>query len=93
MTSLEAWGPDVLVSDSGWAEHDSYSLIGKVQSLDADRGGRIPAAALTSVSRTDERLRQMLAVVQRDVPKPVEPAVLTAEIARITGRERRRAQR
>jgi hypothetical protein len=64
-----------------------------VQSLDADRGGRIPAAALTPVARTDERLRHMLADVQRDVPKPVEPAVLTAEIARITGRERRRAQR
>ena len=93
LTSLEAWRPDVLVSDSGSAEHDSYSLIGKVQSLDADRGGRIPAAALTPVSRTDERWRQMLADVQRDVPKPVEPAVLTAEIARITGRERRRAQR
>lgn len=93
LTSLEAWRPDVLVSDSGSAEHDSYSLIGKVQSLEADRGGRIPAAALTPVARTDERLRHMLADVQRDVPKPVEPAVLTAEIARVTGRERRRAQR
>ena len=93
LTSLEAWRPDVLVSDSGPPDHDSYSLIGKVQTLDADRGGRIPAAALTPVARTDERLRHMLADVQRDVPKPVEPAVLTAEIARVTGRERRRAQR
>ena len=93
LTSLESWRPDVLVSDSTSADHDSYSLIGKVQSLDADRGGRIPAAALTPVARTDERLRHMLADVQREVPKPVEPAVLTAEIARVTGRERRRAQR
>lgn len=93
LDSLESWGPDVLVSDSAAPEHDSYALVGKLQSLDSERGGRIPAAALTSVSRTDERLRTMLAAVHRDVPKPVEPAVLTAEIARLAGRERRRAQR
>jgi CheY-like chemotaxis protein len=93
LDSLESWQPDVLVSDSTAPEHDSYALVGKVQSLDSDRGGRIPAVALTSVSRTDERMRGMLAAVHRDVPKPVEPSVLTAEIARLAGRERRRAQR
>ncbi|MEX2662226.1 MAG: response regulator, partial [Vicinamibacterales bacterium] len=93
LDSLEAWRPDVLVSDSLSPDHDSYALVGKVQSLEADRGGRIPAVALTSVARTDQRLRNMLADVQRDVPKPVEPAVLTSEIARLTGRERRREQR
>lgn len=90
---LEAWRPDVLVSDSVSPDHDFYALIGKVQTLESERGGRIPAVALTSVSRTDERLRDMLADVQRDVPKPVEPAVLTSEIAKLTGRERRREQR
>jgi signal transduction histidine kinase/CheY-like chemotaxis protein len=93
LTSLEAWRPDVLVSDSLSAEHDSYSLIGKVRSLEAHRGGRIPAAALTTAARTDERLRHLLADVQREVPKPIEPGTLTAEIARLTGRERRRAER
>ncbi|HVJ28589.1 MAG TPA: hybrid sensor histidine kinase/response regulator [Vicinamibacterales bacterium] len=90
---LEAWRPDVLVSDTVSPDHDFYALVGKVQTLESERGGRIPAVALTSVSRTDERLRDMLADVQRDVPKPVEPAVLTSEIARLTGRERRREQR
>jgi signal transduction histidine kinase/CheY-like chemotaxis protein len=90
---LESWRPDVLVSDSASPEHDGYSLVGKVQSLEADRGGRIPALALTSMARTDAGMRRMLSDVKRDLPKPVEPAVLTAEIARLTGRERRRAQR
>ena len=90
---LEAWRPDVLVSDSGSPERDSYALIGKVRSLEADRGGRIPALALTSFSQTDEGVRRLLSSVKRDLPKPVEPAVLAAEIARLTGRERRRAQR
>jgi signal transduction histidine kinase len=91
LESLEAWCPDVLVSDS--TSPDSYALVGRVQALDADRGGRIPALALTARGRSDKRLGRMLTEVHRDVPKPVEPAVLAAEIARLTGRERRRAQR
>jgi signal transduction histidine kinase/CheY-like chemotaxis protein len=89
---LEDWRPDVLISDLS-PEHDSYAIVGKVQSLEANRGGRIPAVALTNVRLTDERLRDMLARVHADIPKPVEPAVLTAEIARLAGRERRRASR
>jgi CheY-like chemotaxis protein/anti-sigma regulatory factor (Ser/Thr protein kinase) len=90
---LEVWRPDVLVSDSVFPDHDAYTVVGKVQSLESDRGGRIPALALTTLPRTDETTRQLLSAVHRDLPKPVEPAVLTAEIARLTGRERRRAQR
>jgi signal transduction histidine kinase len=93
LESLEAWRPDVLVSDSVAPEHDIYALVGKVQTLEADRGGRIPAAALTAWSRVDQRVRRMLEPVQTELPKPVEPAVLTAEIARLTGRERRRVAR
>jgi CheY-like chemotaxis protein len=93
LESLEAWRPDVLVSDSVTPEHDSYALVSKVQTLEADRGGRIPAAALTAWSRVDQRARRMLESAQIDLPKPVEPAVLTAEIARLTGRERRRVAR
>jgi CheY-like chemotaxis protein len=90
---LESWRPDVLVSDAISPERDAYALVGKVQSLESDRGGRIPALALTTMSRTDDDMRRMLSDVQRDLPKPVEPAILTAEIARLTGRERRRARR
>jgi len=90
---LEAWRPDVLISDAMSPDHDAYALVGKVQSLESDRGGRIPALALTSMARTDEAMKRLLSDVKRDLPKPVEPAVLAAEIARLTGRERRRAQR
>jgi signal transduction histidine kinase/ActR/RegA family two-component response regulator len=93
LESLEAWSPDVLVSDSSSPEHASYTLVGKIRSLDAERGGRIPALALTTFARTDQRLGQMLAGVQRDLPKPVEPAILESEIARLVGRERRRVHR
>jgi signal transduction histidine kinase len=93
LEALEAWRPDALITDSASPERDSYAVIGKVQWLEADRGGRIPAAALTAYARTDERVRQMLDAVHSDLPKPIEPAQLTAEIARLTGRERRRVER
>jgi signal transduction histidine kinase/CheY-like chemotaxis protein len=92
LESLEAWRPDIVVSDADSPRHDSYSLIGKIETLDADRGGRIPALALTTLGRSDPRLGQLISEVHRDVPKPVEPALLTAEIARLAGRDRRRAR-
>ena len=90
---LESWRPDVLVSDTPSPERDAYCLVGKVHSLETDRGGRIPSLALTSMSVTDADMRRMLADARLDLPKPVEPAILTAAIARLAGRERRRASR
>jgi signal transduction histidine kinase len=92
LESLEAWRPDVLVREAGPAEPGSYALFGKIRTLDADRGGRIPALTLTTFDPIDGRLGQLIAQMQRDVPKPIEPATLTAEVARLAGRERRRAQ-
>jgi signal transduction histidine kinase len=93
LEALEAWRPDVLVSDTASPERDTYALVGKVQSLESNRGGRIPALALTTIARADEGMRRMLAAVKRDLPRPVDPSLLAAEIARLTGRERRRAVR
>ena len=93
LEALESWRPDVLVSDGGSPEHDCYSVFGKLASLESERGGRIPALALTNLARTDHQIREMLAASLVDVPKPVEPALLAAEVARLAGRERPRAAR
>jgi len=65
-------------------------LVRVLGGLDTDLNA---ALALTTLARTDETMRRMLSDVRRELPKPVEPAVLAAEIARLTGRERRRAHR
>ena len=93
LEALEGWRPDALVTDSACPEGDAYALVGKVHWLEADRGGRIPACALTAYGRTDARVRQMLESVQRDLPKPIDPSLLAAELARLTGRERRSVER
>jgi CheY-like chemotaxis protein len=93
LESLEALRPEVQGREADSPEKASYALFGRIRTLDADRGGRIPALTLTTFDPIDGRLGQQIAQVQRDVPKPIEPVALTAEVARLAGRERRHAQR
>jgi signal transduction histidine kinase len=77
---------DVLVSDIEMPVEDGYTLIRKVRALGAERGGRIPAAALTAYARTVDRQRALAAGYQIHVPKPVEPAELVTVVASLVGR-------
>jgi signal transduction histidine kinase len=83
---LEEWKPDVLVSDIGMPGEDGYDLIQRVRALAADRGGRIPAAALTAYAREEDRKRVLAAGYQMHVAKPVGPAELISTVADLAGR-------
>lgn len=78
--------PDVLVSDIGMPAQDGYSLIRRVRSLPKDKGGDIPAVALTAFARAEDRRHALLSGFQMHVAKPVEPAELLAVIASVTKR-------
>ncbi|MDQ3815448.1 MAG: PAS domain S-box protein, partial [Armatimonadota bacterium] len=84
--ALEQWRPDVLVSDIGMPSQDGYSLIRRVRSLPPERGGQIPAVALTAYARAEDRLRALSAGYQMHVPKPVEPNELPLVVASLVGR-------
>jgi PAS domain S-box-containing protein len=86
LLQLESWRPDVLISDIEMPGEDGYTLIRKVRSLPPERGGKIPAAALTAYARAEDRMRALLAGFQLHVPKPVEPAELAAVVASLAGR-------
>jgi PAS domain S-box-containing protein len=83
---LPAWQPNVLVSDIGMPEEDGYSLIKKVRALSSEKGGDIPAIALTGYVRVEERMRALDAGYQMFVPKPVEVDELATIIAGLIGR-------
>ena len=53
--------PDVLISDIGMPGVDGYDLIRQVRGLPRDRGGKIPAIALTAYTRTEDRLQSLRA--------------------------------
>ncbi len=79
--------PDVLVSDVGMPDEDGYELIRRIRSLPADRGGKVPAVALTAYARTEDRLQALRAGYQMHVPKPVELAELVAVAASLINRK------
>ena len=78
--------PDLLVSDIGMPDEDGYVLIRKVRLLDPERGGRIPAIALTAYAGSEDRLRVLAAGYQMHVAKPVDPAELAKVMASVAAR-------
>jgi two-component system CheB/CheR fusion protein len=86
MQALEVAVPDVLVSDIGMAGEDGYDLIRQVRTLPAERGGRLPALAVTAYGEERDRLRAISAGFQAHVAKPVAPLELVMEVARLAGR-------
>ena len=86
LQTLEEWRPDVLMSDIGMPGEDGYSLINKVRSLPAERGGHTPAAAFTAYAREEDRNRALAAGYQMHIAKPVSSSQLVAMIAHLAGR-------
>lgn len=84
---LAATSPDVLISDIGMPGVDGYELIRQVRGLPRERGGTIPAIALTAYTRTEDRLQSLRAGYDMHVPKPVELAELVAVAATVVRRK------
>jgi len=74
------------VSDIEMPGEDGYELIRRVRALDADRGGRTPAIAVTAYGRTQDRMLSLTAGYNMHVPKPVDPGELTTIVANVAGR-------
>jgi CheY-like chemotaxis protein len=82
---IEAFRPDVLVSDVGMPGQDGYELVRRVRMLGGGLG-RVPAAALTAFARVEDRTRALLAGFQAHVPKPVDANELLVTVASLAGR-------
>ena len=79
--------PNVLISDIGMAGENGYDLIKKIRSLEPERGGRVPAVALTAYAAAADRRRALLAGFQTHLAKPVEPDELLAVIASLSSQQ------
>jgi PAS domain S-box-containing protein len=77
--------PDIVISDVSMPEVDGYDLIRRIRELPPEKGGRIPAVALTAYGRSIDRIRALSAGFQMHMPKPVEPAELATVVASLTG--------
>jgi two-component system CheB/CheR fusion protein len=84
---LDEWLPDALIFDIGMPIEDGYELMRKVRAREPERGGRIPALALTAYARSEDARRALEAGYQAHIPKPVKPDELATVVANLAGRD------
>ncbi|MDQ3069121.1 MAG: response regulator [Acidobacteriota bacterium] len=84
IAALDQEVPDVLLSDIAMPGVDGYELISRIRAT--KKWSRLPAAALTAFVAPTDRGKALLAGFDTHVPKPVDPAELTAVIAALAGR-------
>ncbi len=80
---VSSWRPEVIVSDIAMPQQDGYTLIRRIRALQAERGGRTPAVALTALARPKDRVRALAAGFQTHLPKPVDPSELVLAVANL----------
>jgi signal transduction histidine kinase/ActR/RegA family two-component response regulator len=85
LEALEHQRPDALVSDIAMPDVDGYELIRRVRSREPEKGGNIPAVAVTAHARAEDRLRVLASGFQMHLAKPIDPEELIAVVASLTG--------
>jgi PAS domain S-box-containing protein len=83
LESLAAFAPRVLLSDVGMPGEDGYSLVRRVRELPPERGGRIPAVALTAYARPEDAGEASRAGFDVHLAKPVRERELLEVVARL----------
>src|SRR5260221_1972142 len=83
MEALQRDRPTILVSDIAMPEEDGLSLMRRIRALPKERGGRIPAVALTAHSLVQDRLHSLRAAFQSHLPKPLVPEELVQLVTSI----------
>lgn len=86
LQALEQFRPDVIISDIRMPDENGYSLIRKIRQLEAEKGWRIPAAALTAYL-TEDREKAIAAGFESHLHKLAQPTELVEMIVRLASRE------
>lgn len=86
LLALEGPLPDVLLCDLAMPGTDGYAFIRTVRARPPEKGGDVPAAALTTQTRVEDRTQLLMAGYQMYLPKPVDPAELAAAVKALARR-------
>ncbi len=76
--------PSLIVSDIGMPGEDGYALISRIRALSPEKGGRVPAIAVTAFTRPEDRGRALRAGYTAHVGKPIDPAELVTLVTNVT---------
>jgi CheY-like chemotaxis protein len=80
MRAMQTRPPDVLISDIGMPEMDGYDFIRRVRRLAPEKGGRVPAIALTAFAHGSDHREALRAGYDRHLAKPVDAVTLTRTV-------------
>ncbi|MBE9225910.1 PAS domain-containing protein [Phormidium sp. LEGE 05292] len=81
LTAFNESVPDILVSDIGMPEMDGYMLLEKLRFLPTEKGGEVPAIALTAYAGEINEQKALSSGFQKHIAKPVEPETLMQAIS------------
>jgi len=87
LAMIDAWVPDLIVSDIAMPGDDGYTLMRKIRARKTEQGGRMLAIALTAYGRPEDRMKALSAGFHVHVGKPIEPSQLVNVVASVTGHE------
>ena len=83
---LSGCAPQIVLSDIGMPDQDGYGLIRQLRSHADASLRRIPAVAITGLTRTQDRIELLRSGFQAHVCKPIEPSEVVALVASLCGR-------
>jgi CheY-like chemotaxis protein len=86
LAALDRSVPDVIVSDLAMPELDGFELIRRVRERPAERGGAVPAVALTAYARPEDTARSLTSGFQVHLAKPVDMEDLVSTVATLAKR-------
>jgi PAS domain S-box-containing protein len=76
----------VMVTEIELPDQSGYALLEQVRAMPRERGGGIPAVAVSLGSRTEDRIQSLQAGFQMHLSKPVQPQELLAVVVSLSGR-------
>jgi CheY-like chemotaxis protein/two-component sensor histidine kinase len=85
----DEFAPSAVVADIGMPGEDGYCLIRRLRSLPDERGGRVPAIALTAYARSQDRDEALSAGFDVHLTKPIEPSELAWAVVSLLRRSGR----
>jgi len=85
MRAIEARRPDIVLSDLSMPEVDGFGFIRRVRALPPERGGRVPAVAVTAHAKGPLTDGVLAAGFQAHFTKPIEPSELVALVRSVVG--------
>jgi CheY-like chemotaxis protein len=83
MASLDAVQPGIVLADIGMPDEDGITLIKRIRARGRERGGDVPAVALTAYAGREDRERALAAGFAAHLSKPVAADELIATLARL----------